>query len=63
MAETPIGEAERFVDHGAAVLGIALDPAVRQAVIASFEAFADLAAAFEGDGRPETHDPPAVFRP
>ena len=63
VAERPIGDAGGFVDHAAAVLGIALDPAVREAVVANFKAFAGLAAAIEGHGEPKTHEPPAVFRP
>ncbi len=63
MVEKPIGDAGAFVDHSAAVLGIALDPAVREAVIVNFKLFAGLAAAIEGFEEPETHEPPAVFRP
>ncbi len=63
MADKPIGDVDAFVEHGAAVLGVTLDPAVREAVIANFKLFVGLADAIEGFEEPETQDPAAVFRP
>lgn len=63
MVDNYNGDDAAFVEHSAAVLGITLDPAVRDAVITNFKLFIGLAIAIEGFEEPETPEPPTVFRP
>ena len=63
MVDRPIGVAAAYVEASAAVLGIALDPSVREAVVTNLKLFVGLAEAIEGFDEPETPEPPAVFRP
>ncbi len=54
---------EAFVDRAAIVIGVPLDPALRQAVAANFAHFSALFEQIEGFDPPDAPDPPAVFRP
>jgi hypothetical protein len=56
-------DAERFVDHAAALNGIRLAPEQRPGVIANFESFRALHRRFAGYDAPASPDPLAVFRP
>ena len=56
-------DAEAFVDHAAAVLGVEIDPALRPAVVANFAQFISLFERIDGFEPPEPPDPPAVYRP
>ena len=63
MVDKPDGDPAAFVDQSAAVLGITLDPAVRDGVVTNFKLFIGLVTAIEGFEEPSTPEPPAVFRP
>lgn len=56
-------DAEAFVDHAAAMLGVEIDPALRPAVVANFAQFISLFERIDGFEEPEFPDPPAVYRP
>ena len=56
-------DAEGFVDHAAAVVGVAIDPALRPAVVANFAQFMTLFERVDGFEAPESPDPAAVYRP
>ena len=56
-------DAEAFVDRAAAVLGIAIDPALRPGVAANFAQFMALHERIDGFEPPQSPDPPAVYRP
>ena len=56
-------DAEAFVDHAAAMLGIGIDPALRPGVVANFAHFVSLFERIEGFDEPGSPDPPAVYRP
>ncbi len=56
-------DAERFVDHAAALNGIRLGPEQRPGVIANVESFRALHHRVTGYDAPESPDPLAVYRP
>lgn len=56
-------DAEGFVDRAAAVVGVAIDPALRPAVVANFAQFMTLFARLDGFEASESPDPAAVYRP
>ena len=56
-------DAEEFVDRAAAVVGVAIDPALRPGAVANFAQFMTLFARIDGFEPPGAPDPPAVYRP
>ncbi len=56
-------DAEAYVDHAAALLGVGIDPALRPGVVANFAQFMALFERIDGFEPCESSDPPAVYRP